>query len=207
MQPVYTCCHSFWFLHQHVTLPESSSYERLAHLSMQLLQQQKLNGQHATSLASCVLQATEPVNLQQDVTAVSNLVPAYDNQLSLYALVVQGKQGRLKGRTFSAPRKWARGKGRITCQFGCCYNYAIDSEGRKPGGRCFLEPLLYCVRSMHSWGLPHRTDLPVKAQDKASNAVSSHFSRNNFSVCWSTFIALECTATTLIWSQELLLVV
>ncbi|DBB10995.1 TPA: hypothetical protein ACH3X3_006476 [Trebouxia sp. C0006] len=47
--------------------------------------------------------------------------------------VVQGKQGRLRGRTFSAPRKWARGKGRITCQFGCCYNYAIDSEGRKPG--------------------------------------------------------------------------
>lgn len=46
---------------------------------------------------------------------------------------MQGKQGRLRGRTFSAPRKWARGKGRITCQFGCCYNYAIDSEGRKPG--------------------------------------------------------------------------
>ena len=48
-------------------------------------------------------------------------------------MCVQGKQGRLRGRTFSAPRKWARGKGRITCQFGCCYNYAIDSEGRKPG--------------------------------------------------------------------------
>ncbi|KAL0021789.1 hypothetical protein WJX77_000694 [Trebouxia sp. C0004] len=47
--------------------------------------------------------------------------------------VIQGKQGQLRGRTFSAPRKWARGKGRITCQFGCCYNYAIDSEGRKPG--------------------------------------------------------------------------
>lgn len=45
----------------------------------------------------------------------------------------QGKQGRLRGRTFSAPRKWARGKGRITCQFGCCYNYAVDSDGRKPG--------------------------------------------------------------------------
>lgn len=47
--------------------------------------------------------------------------------------VGQGKQGKLRGRTFSAPRKWARGKGRITCQFGCCYNYAVDSEGRKPG--------------------------------------------------------------------------
>ncbi len=52
---------------------------------------------------------------------------------------VQGKQGRLRGRTFSAPRKWARGKGRITCQFGCCYNYAIDSGGRKPGERLPFE--------------------------------------------------------------------
>ena len=54
-------------------------------------------------------------------------------RLDLLHDLVQGKQGRLKGRTFSAPRKWARGKGRITCQFGCCYNYAIDSEGRRPG--------------------------------------------------------------------------
>ena len=51
--------------------------------------------------------------------------------------LLQGKQGRLRGRTFSAPRKWARGKGRITCQFGCCYNYAVDGEGRKPG-KCML---------------------------------------------------------------------
>ena len=44
-----------------------------------------------------------------------------------------GKQGLLRGRTFSAPRKSMKGKGRITVQFGCCYNYAIDNEGRKPG--------------------------------------------------------------------------
>lgn len=42
-------------------------------------------------------------------------------------------QGQLRGRTFSAPRKSMRGKGRITVQFGCCYNYAVDTAGRKPG--------------------------------------------------------------------------
>ena len=39
----------------------------------------------------------------------------------------------LRGRTFSAPRKSMRGKGRITVQFGCCYNYAVDKQGRAPG--------------------------------------------------------------------------
>ncbi|KAK9828875.1 hypothetical protein WJX72_002516 [[Myrmecia] bisecta] len=47
--------------------------------------------------------------------------------------VHDGREGRLRGRTFSAPRKWSPGKGRMTIQFGCCYNYAVDREGRKPG--------------------------------------------------------------------------
>ena len=42
-------------------------------------------------------------------------------------------QNQLRGRTFSAPRKSMRGKGRVTIQFGCCYNYARDSKGRDPG--------------------------------------------------------------------------
>lgn len=42
-------------------------------------------------------------------------------------------QGELRGRTFSAPRKNMRGNGRVTIQFGCCYNYAVDFEGRSPG--------------------------------------------------------------------------
>ncbi|KAL2241178.1 UNVERIFIED_CONTAM: RNA demethylase ALKBH9B, partial [Sesamum indicum] len=36
-------------------------------------------------------------------------------------------------RTFSAPQKWMRGKGRVTLQFGCCYNYAVDKNGNPPG--------------------------------------------------------------------------
>lgn len=44
-----------------------------------------------------------------------------------------GKKGELKARTFSAPQKWKRGKGRVTIQFGCCYNYAVDKNGNPPG--------------------------------------------------------------------------
>ncbi|KAL8046894.1 hypothetical protein ABFX02_08G203500 [Erythranthe guttata] len=44
-----------------------------------------------------------------------------------------GKKGQLKDRTYSAPVKWMRGKGRVTLQFGCCYNYALDRQGNPPG--------------------------------------------------------------------------
>ncbi|CAH9132368.1 unnamed protein product [Cuscuta epithymum] len=49
------------------------------------------------------------------------------------ALREKGKNGHLKERTYTAPQKWMKGKGRITIQFGCCYNYAIDKNGNPPG--------------------------------------------------------------------------
>ncbi|XP_070052278.1 RNA demethylase ALKBH9B-like [Nicotiana tomentosiformis] len=44
-----------------------------------------------------------------------------------------GKNGQLKERTYTVPQKWMRGKGRVTIQFGCCYNYAKDKKGNPPG--------------------------------------------------------------------------
>ena len=44
-----------------------------------------------------------------------------------------GEEGALINRTYSAPRKWMCGKGRITVQLGCCYNYATDKAGNPPG--------------------------------------------------------------------------
>ncbi|KAL2906753.1 RNA demethylase ALKBH5 [Bienertia sinuspersici] len=52
---------------------------------------------------------------------------------NIYDLVEQGKKGKLKERTYTAPRKWMKGKGRVTIQFGCCYNYATDKKGNPPG--------------------------------------------------------------------------
>lgn len=39
--------------------------------------------------------------------------------------VARGRGEQLPGRTFSAPRKWMKGKGRITIQYGVCYSYAF----------------------------------------------------------------------------------
>ncbi|KAJ9172682.1 hypothetical protein P3X46_015895 [Hevea brasiliensis] len=44
-----------------------------------------------------------------------------------------GIKGELKEKTYTAPQKWMKGKGRITIQFGCCYNYATDKNGNPPG--------------------------------------------------------------------------
>ncbi|VVB10073.1 unnamed protein product [Arabis nemorensis] len=51
----------------------------------------------------------------------------------VYELQEKGRKGELQERTFTAPRKWMRGKGRVTIQFGCCYNYATDKAGNPPG--------------------------------------------------------------------------
>ncbi|OMO57057.1 Oxoglutarate/iron-dependent dioxygenase [Corchorus capsularis] len=51
----------------------------------------------------------------------------------IYELQEMGEKGKLKERTYTAPQKWMRGKGRITIQFGCCYNYSQDKNGNPPG--------------------------------------------------------------------------
>ncbi|TYG74772.1 hypothetical protein ES288_D04G209100v1 [Gossypium darwinii] len=51
----------------------------------------------------------------------------------VYNLQRMGQKGQLRERTYSEPRKWMRGKGRVTIQFGCCYNYAVDKIGNPPG--------------------------------------------------------------------------
>ena len=61
-----------------------------------------------------------------------------------------GDDGRLMGRTYSAPRKWMRGKGRVTVQMGCCYNYARDKQGNPPAilpnePVCGMPPFLHDI--------------------------------------------------------------
>lgn len=51
----------------------------------------------------------------------------------VYNLQTMGQKGQLREHTYSKPKKWMRGKGRVTIQFGCCYNYAVDKNGNPPG--------------------------------------------------------------------------
>ncbi|MQL71709.1 hypothetical protein Taro_004048 [Colocasia esculenta] len=51
----------------------------------------------------------------------------------VYKLEKLGDTKKLIGHTYSKPKKWMRGKGRVTIQFGCCYNYAVDKDGNPPG--------------------------------------------------------------------------
>ncbi|KAF9618724.1 hypothetical protein IFM89_002419 [Coptis chinensis] len=51
----------------------------------------------------------------------------------VYDLQRMGQSRKLRERTYLEPQKWMRGKGRVTIQFGCCYNYAVDKNGNPPG--------------------------------------------------------------------------
>ncbi|ONK80162.1 uncharacterized protein A4U43_C01F14550 [Asparagus officinalis] len=51
----------------------------------------------------------------------------------VYELQEKGRKSEFRDRTYSEPQKWMRGKGRVTIQFGCCYNYATDKDGNPPG--------------------------------------------------------------------------
>ncbi|KAE8810444.1 RNA demethylase ALKBH5-like [Hordeum vulgare] len=76
------------------------------------------------------------VNVLQGLELHANVFSP-DEQAKIVACVLdlqdQGRRGRLRERTYSEPRKWMRGKGRATIQFGCCYNYAADRDGNPPG--------------------------------------------------------------------------
>lgn len=52
-----------------------------------------------------------------------------NNQVTSIGFQLSG----LSERTYCEPKKWMRGKGRVTIQFGCCYNYAVDRDGKLPG--------------------------------------------------------------------------
>lgn len=52
---------------------------------------------------------------------------------SVYEFQCMGQKRLLRERTYTEPSKWMRGKGRVTIQFGCCYNYAVDKNGNPPG--------------------------------------------------------------------------
>ncbi|KAI3835375.1 hypothetical protein MKW98_020491 [Papaver atlanticum] len=80
---------------------------------------------------------THLVEVKKDFIHYENVHGQIKNQKTIvnfvYHLQSLGQNGELKDRTYSQPKKWMPGKGRVIIQFGCCYNYALDKKGNKPG--------------------------------------------------------------------------
>lgn len=112
------------------------------------------------------LNVVEGLELHENVLDPSEQIRMVE---SIEEWVRQGRAGKLRGRTFSAPKKWIKGKGRVTCQFGCCYNYAKDSQGRNPGiiAEEVVEPLppalLALSKRLVRWGIVPRNKCPDTA--------------------------------------------
>ncbi|WOL17847.1 hypothetical protein Cni_G26640 [Canna indica] len=114
----------------------------------------------------------------------------------------KGRRGLLRERTYSEPRKWMRGKGRVTIQFGCCYNYARDKQGNPPGIIRDEEvdpipPLLkMMIKRMVEWHVLPHTCIPnsciVNIYDK-DDCIPPHIDHHDFLRPFSTVSFLsEC---------------
>ncbi|KAJ4837645.1 hypothetical protein Tsubulata_032328 [Turnera subulata] len=78
----------------------------------------------------------KPVNILEGLELHKGIFSAAEQRRivdDVYRLQQMGREGKLKARTYTAPKKWLKGKGRITIQFGCCYNYGVDKNGNPPG--------------------------------------------------------------------------
>ncbi|MCL7044873.1 hypothetical protein MKW94_022106 [Papaver nudicaule] len=76
------------------------------------------------------------INVLKGLELHTNVFSAKEQQTIVdyvYRLQKMGQAGKLRERTYTEPSKWKRGKGRVTLQFGCCYNYAVDKKGNPPG--------------------------------------------------------------------------
>ncbi|CAM0953760.1 unnamed protein product [Alopecurus aequalis] len=129
-----------------------------------------------------------------------------DEQRAIVACVLdlqeRGRRGQLRERTYSEPRKWMRGKGRATIQFGCCYNYAVDRDGNPPGivrdeAVDPLPPLLAAmVRRLVLWRVLPRACVPdsciVNVYD-VDDCIPPHVDSHDFlrPFCTASFLA-EC---------------
>lgn len=78
----------------------------------------------------------KPINVLQGLELHTQVFNAEEQKQiveCIYEFQRMGQKGMLRARTYSEPRKWMRGKGRVTLQLGCCYNYAVDKNGNPPG--------------------------------------------------------------------------
>ncbi|XP_073002809.1 RNA demethylase ALKBH9B-like [Typha latifolia] len=120
----------------------------------------------------------------------------------VYDMQEEGRRGRLRERTYSEPHKWMRGKGRVTLQFGCCYNYAVDKKGNPPGIIRDEEvdpipPLLkMMIRRMVAWHVLPPTCVPnsciINIYDK-DDCIPPHIDHHDFvrPFCTVSFLS-EC---------------
>ncbi|KAL0726105.1 hypothetical protein Bca4012_022198 [Brassica carinata] len=120
----------------------------------------------------------------------------------VYELQEKGRKGELQERTFTAPHKWMRGKGRVTIQFGCCYNYATDKAGNPPGilqhGAVDPIPSLFkvIIRRLVGWHVLPPTCVPdsciVNIYDEG-DCIPPHIDNHDFlrPFCTVSFLS-EC---------------
>ncbi|XP_020599118.1 RNA demethylase ALKBH5-like, partial [Phalaenopsis equestris] len=102
------------------------------------------------------------INILEGLELYTRVFSESDERSILYCIFDlrdRGRAGLLMERAYSEPKKWMRGKGRITIQCGCCYNFTNDRQGNPPGilRRDQVDPLpsmiKWMIKRMVKWNI------------------------------------------------------
>ncbi|XP_020599129.1 RNA demethylase ALKBH5-like [Phalaenopsis equestris] len=107
----------------------------------------------------------------------------------IFDLSDRGRAGLPMERTYSEPKKWMRGKGRITIECGCCYNFTNDRQGNPPGILRYdqVDPLPSIIKLMIKgivrWSILPATCIPnsfiINIYDKG-DCIRPHVDHHDF---------------------------
>eukprot|EP01018_Ginkgo_biloba_P018800 Gb_11544 [translate_table: standard] len=76
------------------------------------------------------------INIIEGIELHENIFGDFSQKMLLeeiFKLQEKGEKRLLHKRTYLKPKSWMQGKGRVTLQFGCCYNYHSDEYGNRIG--------------------------------------------------------------------------
>uniref|UniRef100_M1C7D5 Oxidoreductase n=1 Tax=Solanum tuberosum TaxID=4113 RepID=M1C7D5_SOLTU len=102
----------------------------------------ELSREHREHIRFCnVKRKKDFICLERVNGKIVNILDGLELHTSVFSMAEQNRIVKFvekleemgRKRTYTAPQKWMRGKGRVTIQFGCCYNYATDKKGNSPG--------------------------------------------------------------------------
>eukprot|EP01018_Ginkgo_biloba_P011582 Gb_21598 [translate_table: standard] len=76
------------------------------------------------------------INILEGIELHENIFGDFRKKILLeeiFELQEKGEKRLLCEHTYLKPKTWMQGKGRVTLQFGCCYNYRSDEYGNRIG--------------------------------------------------------------------------
>lgn len=98
-------------------------------------------------------------------------------------LIADGRRGALRGTTYLEPKRWRKGLGRLTVQFGCSYSYMDHRIEVEQAVERMPQVLMDLIERLRRWGVVKRGREPDSAIIniyECDDAISPHIDDHAF---------------------------